>query len=607
MRDLVAAAHTNREKGNIFFLFSLFIVSLLVLAGCGKDSSDDSTTQLGAVTGLAVTAGNSQNSLTWDALEGAVSYNIYWEEASTARTSARVADCSGERLEGITDIPFTHTGLTNGVEYSYGVTGVDANGNEGECGNGEGNASGTPVASGSGSKPKPKPLYGCTDPIATNYNPKATRNDGSCVYADTTPPVTTVALAQVSVTGYTWTGSATIDEAGTGYCTALATGSPAPTAAEVKANGNANKAGTGGTVAMTANVTANCQVTGLAAGTPYDFYFVAQDAVPNLQLTAAVSGPVTATTLDPLISSLVFADANLATCINDAATTNTWTTVSQMTTLDCSWRRVPISALTGIEQLTALTTLDLSGNQIVDLAPLAGLTALTTLYLYSNQIVDLAPLAGLTALTLLNLGFNQIADVTPLAGLTGLTGLYLYSNQIVDVTPLAGMTALTTLDLWGNQIANVAPLSSLTALASLDLNSNQIVDVTPLSTVTTLTSLILWGNQIVNVTPLSVLTTLMSLNLWGNQITNVAPLSTLTALTWLNLGANQIAGQGFGNVDLLSPAPTVMIGLANNLGMSCIELGTLLSNYPGKVDLEGNLAGGNPGDIVNPGVTCTAP
>ena len=30
MRDLVAVAHTNREKGNIFFLFSLFLISLLL-------------------------------------------------------------------------------------------------------------------------------------------------------------------------------------------------------------------------------------------------------------------------------------------------------------------------------------------------------------------------------------------------------------------------------------------------------------------------------------------------------------------------------------------------------------------------------------------------
>lgn len=31
------------------------------------------------------------------------------------------------------------------------------------------------------------PVYGCTDPSATNYNPAATVNDGSCVYAPTAP------------------------------------------------------------------------------------------------------------------------------------------------------------------------------------------------------------------------------------------------------------------------------------------------------------------------------------------------------------------------------------------------------------------------------------
>ena len=604
MRDSAVTTYNNRNRRSSFLL-PLFMVSLLLLAGCGKDSSDD-TTQLGAVTGLAVTAGDNQNSLTWDVLEGAVSYNIYWEEASTARTSGRVADCSGDRLEGITDNPYTQTDLTNGVEYRYGVTGVDTDGNEGECGSDI--VSGTPVASGSGSKPNPQPVYGCTDPTAsnynsaataddgscvyavigctdptaTNYNPSATKDDGSCVYADTTPPVTTVALAQVSVTGYTWTGSATIDEAGTGYCIALAAGSPAPTAAQVKAG---TGVGTGGTVAMTANVTANCQVTGLFVNTTYDFYFVAEDTSTNLQLDVAVSGPVTAMTPDPLITSLVFTDANLAICVTGGATSSGWTKVSQMTSLDCSWLRVPTSALSGIEQLTALTWLDLSGNQIVDVAPLAGLTGLKTLYLWTNQIVDVTPLAGLTALTTLSLA----------------------ANQIVDVAGLSTLTALKTLWIDNNLISNVTPLSTLIALTTLDLNSNQIVDVTPLSTLNILTSLSLWGNQIVDVTPISVLTTLTSLNLWGNQITNVASLSTLTALTWLNLGANQIAGQGFGNVHLLSPAPTVMIGLANNLGMSCAELGTLLFNYPGKVDLEGNLAGGDPGDIVNPGVTCTNP
>ena len=220
-----------------------------------------------------------------------------------------------------------------------------------------------------------------------------------------TPPVTTFALTQVSVTGYTWTGSATIDEAGTGYCTALATGSPAPTAAEVKANNNANKVGTGGTITMTAYTTANCQVTGLFANTTYDFYFVAEDISTNLQLDAAVSGPVIATTLDPLISSLVFTDLRLDDCVNTSATVSRWTTVSQMTKLLCVGG---VQSIAGIEQLTALDGLVINSTFVRDLTPLAGLTALTMLELTFNDIVDVTPLAGLTALTDLNLSNNAI-------------------------------------------------------------------------------------------------------------------------------------------------------------------------------------------------------
>lgn len=34
----------------------------------------------------------------------------------------------------------------------------------------------------------PPPVYGCTDPTATNYNPNATVDDGSCTYTQPTKP-----------------------------------------------------------------------------------------------------------------------------------------------------------------------------------------------------------------------------------------------------------------------------------------------------------------------------------------------------------------------------------------------------------------------------------
>ena len=153
----------------------------------------------------------------------------------------------------------------------------------------------------------------------------------------------------------------------------------------------------------------------------------------------------------------------------------------------------------------------------------------------------------------------------------------------------------------------MTPLSGLTALTWLHLSNNQIVDVTPLSGLTALTWLNLSNNQIVDVTPLSGLTALTSLHLINNQIVDVTPLSGLTALTQLGLNNNPIGWQGVGNIDLLSPAPTAFIYLSNNLGQSCAELGILMTNYPGRVDLDGDNRIGGVGDVATNGVTCTNP
>ena len=134
-------------------------------------------------------------------------------------------------------------------------------------------------------------------------------------------------------------------------------------------------------------------------------------------------------------------------------------------------------------------------------------------------------------------------------------------------------------------IASLVGIEQLTALVSININNNQVVDVTPLSTLTSL-----WWLAFRN-----------------NQVVDVAPLATLTALRQLYLSGNPIGKQGVGNIDLLSPAPSAALDLSNNLTQSCAELGTLLTNYPGTVNLDGDLILGGPGDIVNPGVTCTNP
>jgi hypothetical protein len=83
---------------------------------------------------------------------------------------------------------------------------------------------------------------------------------------------------------------AKINEAGTAYYVVLAYGATAPSAAQVKALTDSNGApvSASGSLALTANTEATAPVTGLTADSTYDVYFVAEDAVPNLQVVPSM-------------------------------------------------------------------------------------------------------------------------------------------------------------------------------------------------------------------------------------------------------------------------------------------------------------------------------
>jgi len=121
--------------------------------------------------------------------------------------------------------------------------------------------------------------------------------------------------------------------------------------------------------------------------------------------------------------------------------------------------------------------------------------------------IDIEPLANLTNLTWLNLSFNNLINLEPLANLTNLTTLILHGNNITNLEPLAKLTNLTTLSFSNislgnnNNLTNLEPLANLTNLTSLTLGWNNITNLEPLAKLTNLTSLGLQNNNITNRTP----------------------------------------------------------------------------------------------------------
>ena len=98
-------------------------------------------------------------------------------------------------------------------------------------------------------------------------------------------------------------------------------------------------------------------------------------------------------------------------------------------------------------ELATVTELDLSAAGIRDLQGLEDARNLAVLRLRNNAVSTLAPLADL-GLEYLDIGGNEITDLTPLAGLPALREVRLGSNPVQDFSPLAPLVRTGLLVVW---------------------------------------------------------------------------------------------------------------------------------------------------------------
>ncbi|OON99380.1 MAG: hypothetical protein ATN35_12945 [Epulopiscium sp. Nele67-Bin004] len=146
----------------------------------------------------------------------------------------------------------------------------------------------------------------------------------------------------------------------------------------------------------------------------------------------------------PLLTDVVFNDPLLKTMVALVVDTNRngeidTDEILKLTSFEAyygtTYTDTPIVDITGIEQATNLTKFGLSGA-IEDLSALQNLTNLTHLDLSWNEITDVSKLSNLTNLTTLILHGNDIEDVTPLQNLVNLELLNIERTLVEDITPI---------------------------------------------------------------------------------------------------------------------------------------------------------------------------
>lgn len=245
---------------------------------------------------------------------------------------------------------------------------------------------------------------------------------------------------------------------------------------------------------------------------------VALGVVAALVLRAVNSSP-------PVAMEEAFGDDGLRACVARTLGVDVEGTVTQgelegVDRLECALSppagdgpdRAPIRRLDGIENLVGLEQINLGWQiHVTDLRPLAALPRLTALNLLYVPVTDLTGIEGMAALTTLQLGQDacfarsdetRLTDISPLAGAERLESVDLTCTDVSDLSPLADLSALTSLALGGTPVHDVGPLAGLAALQTLNLGFTPVADVSPLAGLVTLRSLDLIGADVVDVSPL---------------------------------------------------------------------------------------------------------
>lgn len=177
----------------------------------------------------------------------------------------------------------------------------------------------------------------------------------------------------------------------------------------------------------------------------------------------------------------------------------------------------------------------------VDLNDIKDMTALSELDLSGNEYIQsIEPLGQLINLRLLNLSGTNVSDLTPIRNLTELVELDLTRTKVFDLSPLRYAAKLARLNINETEVRSVAVLEKMTAMQNLEMQGTHVFDFEALSFLTRLVNLDLRNTQLTSLAPIAELSTLMELNVSKTNIQDLTPVTGLENLVTLNIDSTLV-------------------------------------------------------------------
>ncbi|CAL6070667.1 Conserved_hypothetical protein [Hexamita inflata] len=172
----------------------------------------------------------------------------------------------------------------------------------------------------------------------------------------------------------------------------------------------------------------------------------------------------------------------------------------------------------------SVKSLTINKCNLRDINGIQDMTQLTQLNLSLNQISDIRLLASLTNLTSLDLGQNNIECASVLSNVKQLVSLDLSENLITDLSYLRDLVKLQILDVSYNNLKSINDLAALSNIEQLNITQTNTCSIDILAKMTKMTNLLMSSNQIISIAVLKAFLELYDLRLENNFIQDFEPI-----------------------------------------------------------------------------------